>query len=161
MKNKIIISTLAIFIMACCLAAVYAEEAHLGSFNFNVPDGLKITDSSSSNVFLEGNGKEIIVTTEYTDLGSITKYLKDKGFQYGASFSGESSTVSANGSSKGSYSYDTYSFSKGSESANGYVLNKNGVNFAVIVIDHSGSSSTPGFVMDVDVSRIINDIMFD
>ena len=90
MKNKTIISILAIFIIVGCLAAVYAEEAHVGSFDFNVPSGFKITESDTNNVVLEGNNKEITVTIDKVDQGSITKYLQSKGFKYDSTLSGNS-----------------------------------------------------------------------
>ncbi len=158
MKNKIIISILAIFIVGCGLATVYAEDAHVGSFDFDVPAGFTIKESNSSNVVLEGNNKEIIVTTDCTDQASITKYMSDKGFRYTTSGSGNVTTYDKDGSQDSSYSYVSYTFSKGSESANAFVVNKNGVDFTVIIIDHSGSSSN-SFMMDSDVSTIINDIM--
>lgn len=158
MKNKIIILILAIFIVGCGLATVYAEDAHIGSFDFDVPDGYTIKESTSSKVVLEGNNKEIIVTTECTDQPSIVKFLDDKGFQYTTSGSGNVTTYDRDGSQENGYSYKSFSFIKGSESATAFVVNKNGVDFTVIVIDHSGSNSN-SFVMDMDASKIINDIM--
>ena len=160
MKNKIIISILAIFIIGCGLATVYAEDAHIGSFDFDVPDGFTIKESNSSQVVLQGNNKEIIVTTECTDQPSITKYMDDKGFKYTTSGSGNVTTYDRDGSQQNGYSYTSYSFTKGSESANAFVVNKKGVTFTVIVIDHSGSNSN-SFIMDSDVSSIIRDIMDD
>lgn len=159
MKNKTIISILAIFIIVGCLAAVYAEEAHVGSFDFNVPSGFKITESDTNNVVLEGNNKEITVTIDKVDQGSITKYLQSKGFKYDSTLSGNSTVYNYGGSAptENSYSYVAISFSKGSETAIAYMLNKDGVNFAVILIDHSGGDT---FGIDNDASLIINDIMF-
>ena len=159
MKNKIIISILAIFIIGGCLAAVYAESAQIGSFNFDVPSGYSISDSSNSKVVLDGpNNKEIIVTTDLVDKASITKYMEGEGFKFTTTSSGEATVYDSDGSTKGSYSYDAYSYSKGAESATAYVLNKNGVDFTVIYIDPSGNSG--GFVMDLDVSESVQDIMF-
>lgn len=158
MKNKIIILILVIFIVGCGLATVYAEDAHIGSFDFDVPAGFTIKESNSSNIVLEGNNKEIIVTTDCSDQPSITKYLEGKGFKFTTSGSGNTTTYDKDGSVDNAYSYLSYTFSKGSENANAFLLEKNSVKFTVIVIDHSGSSSD-SFVMDMDASTIINDIM--
>lgn len=159
MKNKTIISILAIFIVVGCLATVYAESAQIGSFNFDVPSGFKITESNNNDVVLDGNNKEITVTTDKVDQASITKYLESKGFKYDSTFSGNSTTYNYGGSTptSSSYSYVAITFSKGSETATAYLLNKDGVDFAVIVINHFGSD---GFSIDDDASSIIDDIMF-
>ena len=159
MKNKIIISILAIFVIGGCMAAVYAEEAHLGSLEFDVPSGFTISESSSSNVILNSSTKDIIVTTEHTDQASVTKFLQAKGFTYTTSMSGNSTVYDKDGSTEGSYSYVAYSFAKGSEKATAYILNKNGVDFSVIIIDSSPTGSS--LMMDTDVSSILKDIMID
>ena len=157
MKNKIIISILTIFVIGACLAAVYAEEAHVGSLNFDVPSGFTISESTGSNVILNSSSKDIIITTEYADQAAVTKYLGAKGFKYTTSMSGNSTVTGRDGSSGGSYSFVGYSFAKGSEKATAYILNKDGIDFSVIVIDRSSTGSS--LIMDTDVSSILKDIM--
>lgn len=158
MKKKIIISILAIFLIAGCLAAVYAENAHIGSFSFDVPNGFKVSESSNSKVVLNSSSKDIIVTTDFVEQSSISDYLQSKGFTYTTTIVGNSTVTSAsNSSAPGFYSYVGYSFNKGTETATAFVINKNGVDIAVIVINHSPSSS--GMMMDRDASIIMNKIM--
>ena len=158
MKNKFIISILAVFIIAGCLAAVYAETAQINSFDFDVPNGFKVSDSSSSKVVLNSTSKDIIVTTDIVDQSSITSYMQAKGFTYTTSIVGNSTVTSASDSSApGTYSYVGYTYKKGTQEATAFVINKDGVDIAVIVINRSPTSS--GMIMDTDASSIMSDIM--
>lgn len=146
MKNKIIIITLAIFIVSVSMSSVFAEEARIGTRQFDVPNGYTISENGP-DIVLTGNNQEITVTN--TNMGHINvkTQMESEGYTY----------VSSSNEQKSSLFCEIMHFEKGNVHADAYVLSGPGAEFTIIAIDYSGNPIQGNLANAVD--EIINDLV--
>ena len=160
MKYKRIFALLAIFILAASVAAVFAEDAHLGSVTFEVPNGYKISEQNDTAIVLANGNKQIIVSTDIIGQSAIESYLSGQGYQYNTTLSGN--TTITGGSQNGTFEFNCHQFAKDKGLAVGCMVNKDGQEISVIGIDND-YQKTGSFFSSSQIARdsesILTDIM--
>ena len=148
MKNKsVIFAILAIFLLTCGIASVYAQQATAGSLTFDVPAGLTIESSNDTGVTLTNtHNTKMIIDSKINTKELATSYLEGQGYSYVGSAPG-SIDYEQNGEPMGTFSYEELQFKKdgmfSSESAYAYVFDKDGSECVIIAIpDSSFDGST-------------------
>ncbi|WP_296797407.1 hypothetical protein [uncultured Methanobrevibacter sp.] len=136
MKNKTFVALIAFFLVAAGAAAVYAESAHVGSFNFDVPNDFKVKETNDTTVVLQNDKKEIIITSKIVGKDAVNSYLSGQGFKFNETING---TKDVKGTGlNGHYSYTADTFSKDKGYAIAYLLTDK--NVSVIAIDNDFNS---------------------
>ena len=158
MKNKTILALFAIFLIACSVSAVQAEQGSLGNIKFNVPDDYKISESNDTTVIMKNDQKQIIVSTVLTDSDSLNNYMEGQGFKYDNTMSGNM-TVSGN-DLNGKFSFVSLSYTKDKGCGIAYLLNKDGTQVSVIGIDNDADSDSIGSMdIESDVKEVAQEVM--
>ncbi len=136
MNNKIFVALIAFFLIAAGAVAVYAESAHVGSFNFDTPNDFKIKQTNDTSVILQNDKKEIIVSSSIVGKDAVKSYLSGQGFKFNETVNGTKDVKGTGLNGHYTYTADTYSKDKGYAIA--YLLTDK--NVSVIAIDNNFDS---------------------
>lgn len=136
MKNKTFVALIAFFLIAAGAAAVYAESAHIGAFNFDVPNDFKVKEANDTSVIMQNDKKEIIISSNIVGKDAVNSYLSAQGFKFNETING---TKDVKGTGlNGHYNYNADTFSKDKGYAIAYLLTDK--NVSVIAIDNDFDS---------------------
>ncbi|WP_407381876.1 hypothetical protein [Methanobrevibacter sp.] len=134
MKNKTILSLMAIFLVLGSAAFAYAQEVNYDGFGLQfADDDFKVNQTNNTSVVLQNEEEQIIITSEITGNDSVNSFLGNQGFNLTESTHVEtkiSSTQSA------SFGYELNKYVKNHGAASAFFLNKNDKNYTVIVMDN-------------------------
>ena len=86
MKFKYLFLSLMILILASSIALVAAEEASLGDYSFNVPDGYEIVNQTDNLVSMQSDPDHAIVMSlpdEVKSAADFKKSLEAEGYKFG------------------------------------------------------------------------------
>ena len=67
MRFKYLFLSIMLLIMVGSIAAISAEEATIGDYNFTMPDGFEIENQSDDSVILKSDDRSIIFFRKFLD----------------------------------------------------------------------------------------------
>ncbi|MBR0270491.1 MAG: hypothetical protein IJQ68_00625 [Methanobrevibacter sp.] len=159
MKNKTILSLMAIFLVLGSAAFAYAQEVNYDGFDLQfADDDFKVNQTNNTSVVLRNGGEQIIITSEITGNDSVNSFLSAQGFNFTQSTHVETKVSSTQ---SGSFEYELNEYAKDKGAASAFFLNKNDKNYTVIVMDNDVDADDDFDTSDaMDVAKdIVKSIM--